>query len=93
MGKNASAAVYKHADHVSWRRVEDEVVILDLDSSDYFSLNDVGALIWERLGKGETSEQILDSVCGEFDVAPEKALKEMQALVKQLTGKKLLLAA
>ena len=93
MAKDTHPRVYKHAAHVAWRRVDEEAVILDLDSSDYYSLNGVGSVIWERLGKGDTAEQIQGAVCGEFDVLPDKALKGIKALVKELTGAKLLLAA
>jgi hypothetical protein len=34
---------------LAWRRAGDEVVILDLVSSTYRSLNATGALLWERL--------------------------------------------
>jgi hypothetical protein len=93
MAKNASPEAYKVAGHVAWRRVVGEAVILDLDSSDYYALNDVGALIWEKLEKGESSDRIQEAVCAEFDVAPELALKDIKALIKALAGKKLLLPA
>jgi hypothetical protein len=91
MAKKSGA--YKHPSHIVWRRVDKEAVILSLDSSDYFSLNEVGALIWERLGKGEKPDAIQTALCAEFDVPPAKALKDIDALIAELSGKGLLLAA
>ncbi|MFI5350572.1 MAG: PqqD family protein [Elusimicrobiota bacterium] len=93
MAKKTTSTDYKHAAHVAWRRVENEGVILDLNSSNYFSLNDVGVLIWEKLGSGESLESVQAAVCEEFDVPPDQALRDIKALVKELTGKGLLLPA
>ena len=41
---------------LSWRRVDDEIVILDLRTRAYYSLNEVGARIWELLADGRSPE-------------------------------------
>ena len=93
MAKNSVPPSFKHAANVAWRRVDAEAVLLNLDSSDYFSLNEAAALIWERLGKGDSLERIEAAVCAEYEVPPAAALKDIKALVKELTGKGLLLEA
>ncbi|MFI5348016.1 MAG: PqqD family protein [Elusimicrobiota bacterium] len=67
-------------------------MVLDLNSSDYVSLNETAVLIWEMLGSGETLEQIQAAVCKEYDVPPAKALADIKSLIKDLTGKGLLRA-
>lgn len=81
---------YRHSEHVSWRRVEDEAVVLDLNTSVYFSLNEIGAMIWERLGAGDSPEQIQAAVYEEYDVEPSLAWRHIEALVAQMLGEKLL---
>ena len=44
------------------------------------------------MGGGESLEKIQAAVCAEFDVAPDEALAGIKVLVKELAGKKLLLA-
>jgi hypothetical protein len=90
--KISGTSRYKHAGHVSWRRVEDETVILDLTTSVYFSLNEAGALIWELLGEKAAVDEIHAAVCGKFDVPPALARKDLEALVARLLDKKLLVA-
>lgn len=85
--KNTS---YRHADQVSWRRVGNETVLLDLDTSDYFSMNELGALIWERLGEGVDITKIVDEVCRTYAVDAQLATNDVEALIEQLLKRKLL---
>jgi coenzyme PQQ synthesis protein D (PqqD) len=88
--KRSGASRFKHADTVSWRRVEDEVVILNLTTSAYFSLNQSGALIWERLGEGAELDAVQSAMCEKFSVAPEAAREDLEKLVALLLAKKLI---
>ena len=89
----AAVQKYKHASHTAWRRVESESIILDLNTSVYYSLNDTGAFIWERLGSGATVPQVATELCVEFDVEPETAARDMDEVIAKLCSEKLLLPA
>ena len=82
---------YKHAPHTAWRRVESESIILDLNTSVYYSLNDTGAFIWERLGSGASVPEVATELCVEFDVKPETAARDMDEIIAKLCQEKLLL--
>lgn len=81
---------YKCPDHVSWRRVADEVVVLDLKTSDYFSLNETAAVAWEKLVAGATVEEAAEAVCRRFKAEPDEAIKHVKALVQKLIKSKAL---
>jgi len=83
---------FKHADHIAWRRVEQESVILDLNTSDYYSLSETGALIWESLGAGHSVEHVKEIVCRQYDIEPSVLHKHMESLVEQLVQDGLLRA-
>lgn len=70
--------------HIAWRRVEDQVVALDLNTSIYWSLDGVGAWIWERLAEGRTAESILEALGDEYDVQPETAREDLQRFLGEL---------
>ncbi len=90
MTKAKESGKYKHADHVSWRRVENEAVVLDLNSSDYFSLNETGLLIWEKIGEGSNLEELAEAVAAEYDVEEKAAKTDVKKLVDELLKKKLI---
>jgi hypothetical protein len=93
MAKKSAVRTYKHSPNTAWRLVDGDAVILNLDSSEYFSLNAAGAMIWEKLGKGEQPDRIQAAVCEEFEVPPAKALADIADLIKSLSGAGLLLPA
>ncbi len=58
--------------------IDNEVVIIDFDTGTYFSLDNVGALIWNDLAAGMTIEDINAHVCRRYgrdrqEVAPATA--------------------
>ena len=47
-------------------------------------LNDTGVFIYEKLCKGKSSEEIAMSLAEEYDVAMEKALKDVESTISDL---------
>lgn len=75
---------------VTWRKTGDIGVLLDLETSEYYSLNDTGTFIWEMLDSGTPPESIPAAVAEEFAVSPEKAASDTAAFLKELAELKLL---
>lgn len=46
------------------------------DLNSIYNLNEVAAFVWSLLDGQTNVRQILEAVCGEFDVAPEEAEKD-----------------
>jgi hypothetical protein len=70
-------------------RVGDDAVILDLDSSLYYSLDPVGARIFELLQQPRSLGAVLDDVVSEFEVDVETARADLLALVGSLIAQRL----
>ena len=75
---------------VEWRTVGDEVVVLDLASSTYVSVNAVGTAVWPLLVDGTTRDALVAAVVERFDVDEERAGRDLDAFVGQLDAAKLL---
>lgn len=88
-----AAQKFKPAGHTAWRRVEQEAIILDLTTSVYYSLNESGAFVWERLQAGDTPAEAAEALSAEFDVTPAAAKSDVDDLVKGLVDEKLLTPA
>ena len=71
-------------DHVVSREVGDETVVLNLESGNYFGLNEVGARIWSGLAAGVTPAEIRASIVTEFAVDQDVIAKDMEELVGKL---------
>jgi hypothetical protein len=70
-------------------RVGDELVILDLDSSMYYSLDPVGARIFELLQEPTPLDALVQKVTAEFDVDASTAGADLMALVAALIAERL----
>ena len=70
---------------IAARRLGEELMVMFSRSSTLFSLNDVGAVIWEAADGYTPLEEIVErKVCAEFDVEPAEALKDAESFVKEL---------
>jgi hypothetical protein len=70
-------------------RVGDELVILDLEGSLYYSLDPVGTRIFELLQRPTPLETVLDTMIAEFDVDAQTARTDLLTLVDTLMAQKL----
>lgn len=81
---------YKAAGHVAWRRINQEVVVLDLNTSVYYSLNETGADMWELLAKSVPHDKVSREIAARYHEDEKRIEKDLEKLVKSLCGKKLL---
>lgn len=79
-------------DDLSWREVDDEVIILDLLSQRYLSLNFTGLTIWRRLqDDGATIEELANALTEEYTgIDAEVAEHDVRTFVALLRERNLL---
>jgi hypothetical protein len=77
-------------DDISWRRVGDAIVILDLADSSYLSLNGTGTIVWDGLRRGLGVDQLVTEVTVVYDVDEATALADIEAFVAELRRRSLL---
>ena len=70
--------------------MEGETVLLDLSTGRYYTLNRLGSVIWEHCTGHSTISDIHAVLCDRFEVASERALDDLVALVRQLDQEGLL---
>jgi ABC-type Fe3+-hydroxamate transport system substrate-binding protein len=82
--------ICQHAKHVAWRKVDDEVVVLDLETSIYYSLNPTASEIWELIGKGLNEEEIAEEMAERYGQSVKKLKKDVAGLIKKMKKESLL---
>jgi len=83
--------IYRHDDSIVSRRIEDEVILVPIrqnvaDLESIYTLNEVGARIWEQMDGQRTTAQIVASTVEEFNVTEDEAQKDLGEFVEQLTA-------
>lgn len=66
-----------------------EGVILDLTSSTYFGLNEVGARLWKLLQLDSDLRRAFEKLLNEYAVDPEVLERDILEVLSQLSGAKL----
>lgn len=72
------------SEHVEWRAIEDEVVVLDLRTELYLSFNASGAVLWCSLAEGATNDELVQRLITGFEVEEEEARADVSAFVDEL---------
>jgi hypothetical protein len=58
--------------------------LLDLKTYVYYSLNEVGAFVWDALEQSVRFDQLVGEVAAEFDAPRDRIAADLQRLVTQL---------
>jgi hypothetical protein len=68
-----------------WRIVDDEALIVDLESGGFFSLDRVGTEVWQGLQDGLDLAQIVDAIAGKYGVDEQTVRRDVSELLEELS--------
>lgn len=74
---------------VTSRKTGDEAVILNLETSDYYSANETGTFIWDRLGEGQKPARIAEALAAEYGITEQQARQDTEDFIKDLARLKI----
>jgi hypothetical protein len=75
---------------VLWRRLDDEVILMQLKTDQMFSLNRTGARLWELIAEGLSFEEIRERMALEFEISPDRLTSELGQILDLLIERQLL---
>ena len=74
---------------VASKVIDGEAIIINLANGVYYSIDKVGALVWDLLQAGHTLEQVIGAVTARYDVTREQAESDARELVGELVQENL----
>lgn len=66
-----------------------EAILVDLNTTKYYELNETGALIWRALENGKTIEDIVSEMQSVYEVSAEHAFASVETLLNSLEANNL----
>jgi hypothetical protein len=78
-------------DDVVWREVEDELIVLELSTSIYLTLNGTAKHLWEGLATGSTIDGLVTMLTDRYGIDPEHARADTESFLSALDARSLLL--
>jgi hypothetical protein len=77
-------------EHVAYRKVNDELALVNLQSNMYYGLNPVGARLWELLAEGKNLRDAHDLMAAEYEISAEELERDILRVVERLGAKGLI---
>ena len=75
---------------LTWSDLGDEVVILDLQSSTYFSARGTSTVLVHELVAGASIDTLVARIVAEYEISEDTAQKDVDAFIRQLDNCELL---
>ena len=68
------------------QEVSGETVLLDLESENYFGLDEVGTRIWQLIKETNDLQAIYQTLLTEYDVSEERLQQDLDTLLGEIAG-------
>ena len=68
------------------QEVSGETVLMDLESENYYGLDEVGTRIWQLIGQTNDLRVIYQTLLQEYEVKEERLLQDLDVLLGQIAG-------
>jgi len=73
-----------------WSRLGEDVVILDLASSSYLGLENVGATVWDMLAEPRIVSELETDLAAVYEVDPRDLSRDLRPFLEDLVARGLL---
>jgi Coenzyme PQQ synthesis protein D (PqqD) len=85
--------VQPNREEVAAKVMDGEAILINLSNGIYYSMDKVGAVVWELVERNFSPEEMVASIVSRYEVETEKAQADVERLLKELVDEKLILAA
>ena len=75
---------FRKSEKITWRVVEEDGVLLNLDTGYYYTLNEVGRFLWESLDGKKKLSAVHKEILDQYDVDPETVKSDILELIDDL---------
>ena len=77
-------------EHVMFRELDGEAVLLNLQNEMYYGLDEVGTRMWQLLTTSDSVQAAMNTMLEEFDVSPQTLEQDLADLITELKSHGLL---
>ena len=74
---------------LAWREIDDETIIISPNDSVMHELNDTGSFLWKNIDGKKSAEELAGLLVENYEVTPDVALSDTQALLEEMSSRKL----
>jgi len=90
---SAAAVLWQKNPALAWREIDEETVIISPKDSLMHELNDTGSFLWKNIDGRRSVAELAELLVATYEVTPEVALADTQALLEEMSARKLVMPA
>jgi hypothetical protein len=83
-------SVFHIPDTIAWRTVEQDLIVLNVQSGEYYTFNDVAKSVWLCLSEGKPLATAVEQVVAEYEVTPATAEVDVRSFIETLLSDELI---
>jgi hypothetical protein len=83
----ATARGVQVPEHVLVRKVDRELVLLNLDDEQYYGLDETGTAMWEAVTTAPTVDAAIRELLEQFEVDAETLTSDLETLLEELNSR------
>ncbi len=72
------------------QKVDDETILLDSNTNEYFSINETGTLIWETLEEKKDLNSVKEEIISNYEVDEKQVEKDILNFIQEVVNKGLI---
>lgn len=91
--QDSSSAPRINLDKVAHETIDNEVIIINLDTGTYYNLVNEALDIWQGLEAGATVDQIAEALCGAYSIAMDTSREAVDGFLESLLAEEILAPA
>ena len=86
----ADSCLLQRQPDMVFSHIDNEVVMMSIETGDYYGLNPVASRIWELLENQHTFKWLIRQLMQEFDIDETACRNDVMRFLNQMTDKKLI---
>lgn len=72
------------------QKVDDETILLDSNTNEYFSINEIGTFIWETLEEKKDLKSVKEEIISNYDVDEKQVENDILNFIQEVANKGLI---
>ena len=76
--------LFRVPSHTVFREIDGQAIALNLDTGQYYTMNELGTRIWTLFQQEDSLAGIVEAIESEYDVTYEQAEADLESFLKDL---------
>lgn len=85
--------IFRPAEKVSWKEMDGLVIVVNVDTGAYYSLNETASLIWTNIASGKSVAEAHREVLHKYKAEEGKLMEDILACINEWTAEDIIVGA